>query len=300
MKNMLIVDIIENFKNWVEKIFAVLVVVLSLLAALVVEFNNSEVLSFIPGIDYIKREPVAIVLFVLSALFMTVQFFIVPKLLKLHHHIESLNPKFEELLMLSKGNSVVIEPSKHPEIWDGFVNSYYVINAPWQLERYMENTKYEDMIDLHVKRYQNENLKKTTYIVFKRTPFSSSIENFAKFMEDVLNKFPGANEKIEVIEVENDEVPHYSLFFGEKEFKPEYIKFKNDKRDLEDSKTVSYSILYINDKPFLNKDGFPNWAFISVNSTLNEILKHYIRSIVHGNHRKENIRDFINRTLRKV
>jgi hypothetical protein len=294
MKDKLILNSIEKSKEWKEKILVIAIVILIPLAVLIVEFSNSGILSSIPFIKHIKQNPISLIFLVLSALFGTIYFLIVPKLLKLYLYITSLDPKLNELLLLSKGNSVVIEPSKHPEIWDGFINSYYVVNAPWQLEKYMENSKYEDMVDLHVKRYQNAKLKKTTYIIFKKNPFPNSTKNFAKFMEDILKKFPEAGKKIEIIEVD-DEAPHYSLFLGEKEFKPEHAKFKREEEKAQDSKIVSYSILYINDKPFLNEDGFPNWAFISINSNLNEILKHYVRGIVHGRYKKENINDFLER-----
>ena len=232
--------------------------------------------------------------FILTLLY----FFILPKVIGIEFNLKKLNEKLKEITSLLEGNSALIKPSKHPEIWDGFVNTYYVVNAPWQLERYMDTMKYRDMVNLHVERYKNPDLKESIYIFFKNTEFKDSFRNFAQFIKDVLQEYPEAAKKIKILISEGDPV-NYSLFLGEKKFRPEHTKFKSpvgEKTLKKPDETISYSIVYIHDRPFTNRDGYPSWAVVSINSDINQVLRQYVEDLIHNSDCREiAVSDFIER-----
>ena len=223
---------------------------------------------------------------------------VIPKLINTEFGIKKLNKNLQELANLLKGNSILIRPSKHPEIWDGFVNTYYVVNAPWQLERYMDTVKYRDMVNLHVERYKNPDLKKSIYIFFKNTEFEDTFRNFAQFIKDILQEYPEAAKKVKILISEGDPI-NYSLFLGEKKFRPEHTKFKSpvgEKTLKKPDETISYSIVYIHDRPFTNRDGYPSWAVVSINSDINQVLRQYVEDLIHNSDCQEiAVSDFIER-----
>lgn len=233
------------------------------------------------------------------ALLLTLLYFIIlPKVISIEWNFKKLNEKLKEITRLLEGNSALIKPSKHPEIWDGFVNTYYVVNAPWQLERYMDSVKYKDMVKLHVERYKNPDFKKSIYIFFKNTKFKDSFRNFALFIKDVLQEYPEAAKKVKVLISEGDPV-NYSLFLGEKKFRPEHTKFKSPAGEetlKKTDETISYSIVYIHDRPFTNRDGYPSWAVVSINSDINQVLRQYVEDLIHNSDCREvPVSDFIER-----
>jgi hypothetical protein len=206
--------------------------------------------------------------------------------LKLNYKIyNKLNAEIPNLITLALGKSSIIQPSKHPEIWEGFVNTYFVLNAPWQLEKFMETAEYQDMVKLHAHRYKNKNLKKTYYIFYTKTPFKDSIVNFVNFQKEVLKLNPEAASKIEVILIDGV-APKYSLFLGEK-----ILTFKEfSKQASSTSSTIPYLIIYFHEKPFIYKDGFPYWALISNQEDIFNVLKEYLLSLIH--HARENAMEF--------
>jgi len=277
-----------------KKALNYLLIALVIFAGVILELPE-PILKFFPVLNKLKQSPLGLIFIILGLLYLLLYMRISPDVSAILAGIRELNLHLKELSLISMGNSVVIEPAKHPEIWDGFINTYYVVNAPWQLEKNMDTVEYDEMVKLHAKRYMNPNLKRVIYIFFKENPFPNSLKNFSEFMKRVMEISPQAAEKVYVIEVDG-KAPPYSIFLGEKKLSPEHEKFKL-KNKKEEMKTVSYSILYINERPFLTKDGFPHWAFLSINSKLNEILKYYVRNLEHESSVKQPVADFIGRFL---
>jgi len=276
--------------NLLSFLFTALFVVLLLLSIVIphmlefigVDINKySSLKNLFEGEYYIK---------IAFGFILTILYFIIlPKVIAMELNLRKLNDKLKEIASLLEGNSTLIKPSKHPEIWDGFINTYYVVNAPWQLEKYMDSAKYKDMVKIHVERYKNPDFKKSVYIFFKGTVFKDSFRNFALFIRDVLAEYPEAVEKIKILISESSPV-QYSLFLGEKKFHPEHTKFKppvGGKEIQKPEETISYSIVYIHDRPFTNRDGYPSWAIVSINSDINQVLRQYVEDLIHNSDCKE-------------
>jgi len=190
--------------------------------------------------------------------------------------VVNTNFKLKDLLLLSKGNSIFINPSKHPYIWEGFIKNYYAINSPWLIEENSDE-QYEKMILKHVKRYENEKFTKAYYIFFTKTKFNGSLIRFKKFIESV-NVKTDLNEKVQIY-IFDKPAPNFVMFLGEKEILPEHNKYLLN-TDIYDAKKVDYSILYIDDEIFLTKRGMPLHALISINSEINQSLEDYAKKLI--------------------
>lgn len=185
------------------------------------------------------------------------------------------NFKLKDLLLLSKGNSVFIDPSKHPYIWEGFIGIYYAINSPWLVEEYSDDA-YDLMVTKHVKRYENEKFVKSHYIFFTETKYKGSISRFKKFIEAIKSKTE-LNEKIHIM-IFDSKAPNFVLFLGEKEIIPEHNKFILNGR-IEDMKKTDYSILYFDNEIFMTA-GMPLQALISINSSINNKFNDYAKNLI--------------------
>jgi len=234
------------------------------------------------GIDVFKffnligiEEKSIVVIFLLTILSILLEIDIKP----IDEKLKQTNLKFYDLSLLASGNSIFIEPHKHPYIWEDFVGNYYAINAPWLLEE-NSNEKYEEMIEKHKQRYINDKMIKTYYVFFTKTEYKGSVERFYKFIKSLYLQIPDIIDKKIKIIIIDDEAPKYTLFVGEK---PKNVIIENKYKSLDSKDYLDYSILYLADDPFMTEGGMPNWCIVTINSPLNKILLEQARKYVFSN-----------------
>jgi len=145
----------------------------------------------------------------------------------------------------------------------------------------MDFHDYNKVIDNYIKRYSKNEVISLNYIFFEKSIYENSIENFLKFAKIALKKSNVLKNKIKVILIK-EEAPKFSLFVGHK---------KNF--NLKQNNKYTYSIIYINDKPFVNSNGVPNLAFVSVDEDLNNIMLSYAKQVFHQNNNVFTIEEFI-------
>ncbi len=297
-------NIVGRFISWFERILGWFFLFLSLtvLALILLHEYFPTILDSIPLLKEIVERPNYLTFLLVALIFLELLREFLPKLeiissntaqipriegdlnnlvVNFQSLVEKYTNQVDNLILLAKDKTVIIQPSKHPEIWEGFVNTYYVVNAPWLLEKFIETAKYEEMVKLHAKRYENEELKRVYYIFFKRNAFKNSIENFIDFMEKVVALNPITKEKVKVL-ILDKEAPKFSLFLGEKEFSFKTITDRAGvSKEVQDKKLIPYLILYIHEKPFIFRDGFPSWAVISSQGDLYNVLRTHVAELIH-------------------
>lgn len=188
---------------------------------------------------------------------------------------ERLNHRVADAFLFSKGNVTAIRPANEPSIWVGFKNKFYALNPPLKMN-FASDEKYSNMVKSHAERFADSDFKSAYYVFYtKGEPsryFPNALGEFEKFMKDIAKTTPCVLEKVNVTVVELP-APGFTFFVGSK-----ILQLK------EGSRTCSYSISYINERPLVYENGFSNWAFISLAKDFNTTIENYCLDIVntHG------------------
>ncbi|WP_455756826.1 hypothetical protein [Sulfurimonas sp.] len=272
---------LEKIKNNIE---AYLLILVSVILFVVNSFGFENIL----GIPIDETTLLTLILAMLSMIYY--------KLININTEnidkkLTTTNIKFDDLLTISKGKVSAIEPKKEPHIWNNFVGDFYAVNAPWKLEENIE-VGYEKIIDEYIDEYANEKINNVYYVFYESSNYPKAIDRFSKFIEIAMKKSKFLKEKIKVI-VLPEQAPEFSLFFGYKTNFAEHRNLSNKISKEDPNEKFSYSIIYIGDKPFINKNGMPSWSFVSVDNAMNNVIENYIEQLVHNNDEVLTIEEFL-------
>jgi hypothetical protein len=265
MKEVNFFDKINKNKNILKYMIWILILIV-----VICDFFSVDIFKFFALIGL--EEKSVIVIFLLLILSLLLEIDLYPIDMKLN----KTNLKFYDLTLLASGNSVFLEPHKHPYIWEDFVGNYYAVNAPWLLEE-NSNEEYEKMIEKHKLRYLDERMVKTYYIFFTETKYKGSIQRFYNFISRLYSEIPQIIDKKVRIVIIDDKAPEYTFFIGEK---PKNVIIENKYKSLDSNDYLDYSILYLSDAPFITGEGMPNWSIVTINSPLNKTLLEQAREYV--------------------
>jgi len=241
-----------------------------ILLILICNFFGINIFSFFGLLGLDEKTIIIVILLLILSLILEVDLF------PIDNKLDKTNLKLYDFSLLASGNSIFLEPHKHPYIWEDFVGNYYAVNAPWLLEE-NSNEEYEKMLEKHKLRYLDEKMVKTYYIFFTKTKYKGSIERFFYFIKNLYLKIPDViNKKVRIIIID-DIAPNYTFFIGEK---PKNVILENKYKSLDSNDYLDYSILYLSDEPFITEEGMPNWCVITINSPLNRTLLEQARKYV--------------------
>jgi len=270
-----LLDWFRKFLEWLESLIFWIALIIGILAFIQMFLEDFGLKIHIPFISEIIENNINIFILVIVAFILkTLLLIIKPDLQKLNDIVKQLYVWLLDFSKFINNKTVFIEISKHPEVWDSFVNTYYVVNAPWQLEFHMKNSQTQDLVKIHAKRYCRNDLKKVYYIFFKNSLENGSLKNFYSFIKEVRKICPLTDEKIEIILLTEREPPPFSLFVGEKS-----NLF---------GEVIPYSIIYIHAYPFLYKNGVPSHVIVSTEEKIYLLLSNYIEKLLYEDITKEN------------
>jgi|GEM_PF-6760413 len=195
----------------------------------------------------------------------------------------SLQAKVSDAFLFSKGNVTVVRPANEPTIWIGFKKKMYALNPPLKMNK-ASISDYSEMVASHAKRFNDSEFNVAHYIFFTKGEdgryFINALDDFIAFMKDVRKLSIHVNEKVKVTIVDED-APGFTFFVGEKAMVTAQGQHK-----------CSYAITYVNEVPLVYKNGFSNWAFISLNEEYNTTLENYCLDIV-NRYEWQNFRRFL-------
>lgn len=260
---------------------------LMILVSIVFFLLNSFGLESILGIPI---NEITLLTLILAMLAMILYKLMEVKTSEINDTLKVTNTKFDDLLLLSKGNISAIDPKKEPQIWSNFHGTFYAVNAPWKLEENAE-IGYDAIVDEYIKDYEKENLTKLIYVFYEKSNYPNAINKFANFIKIVSKESTMVKNKLNILFIK-EEAPRFSLFFGYKS-KFSHSKQNNKFKDDKDSNLHSYSVIYMNDKPFVNKNGSPNWVFISADKSLNNVIENHIHQVANDNEELMTVDQFL-------
>ena len=271
------------FKKIIKNIEAYLFITISVLLF----FLNSFGFKSILGIPIDETTLLALILAILAMIYYKL---IEVDTNNINKKLLTTNIKFDDLLTMAKGKVSAIEPKKEPHIWSNFIGDFYAINAPWKLEENIE-VGYDKIIKEYIEEYANNKINSVNYVFFEESNFPKAVDRFVNFIRIVIKESDVVKHKIKVVTLPG-KAPEFSLFFGYKNNFTLHSNMNNIHKEDPNDK-FSYSIIYINDQPFVNKNGMPSWSFVSVDSALNNVLENYAEQLVHNDDNLMSIVDFL-------
>lgn len=155
---------------------------------------------------------------------------------------------------------VSIKASDHTEIWDGFVGTFYAVNAPWVVDGLSDRSRVQ-LLETHAKRYSSGACN-AIYIYYTnghpRAYYPNATANAAQFWKDMAPLAPAALDHISVL-MATEPAPNYTLFVG-------------SKKSATSGQTRLVSIIYVGSWPFTHVKGDTNRALVCFDQALNRVL----------------------------
>lgn len=180
--------------------------------------------------------------------------------------LEQTNQRIGDVFLLSSGKIGAIRPAKEPSIWSGFEGMFFAVNPPLKLPT-TSNQSYDAMVESHAARFASSKFNIGYYIFFTSGDdgryFPEAVSEFKRFAKSIATVSPEIKDKLRVI-IAEENAPGFSLFIGEKS-----VQTRTGE------KSISYSVVYINEKPLMLSNGFPNWSFVSTDDDFNNTLRDY-------------------------
>ncbi|WP_316858684.1 hypothetical protein [uncultured Cohaesibacter sp.] len=238
----------------------------------ILDLIPSDLLFFEPSTDHM----IAFLLLAVSGLVFS-QMRNDPK--RIHERFSETNQILSNFTFFQSARTTSVAPTEHPEIWEGFIGNYFAVNAPWLLET-SDDQQLESMVEVHAARYSEPQFGKAFYVFYSKGArgcyFPKAVSRFVMFGKCLMEKNPEVSSKIRVLLLDED-APAYTLFLGDKMLSFEGSLHKE-----------KVSVFYVNQKPLVRETGFPNIAFVSIDTKLNSIFEQDANRII-----QENLESFI-------